>query len=412
MKNRRVVITGIGVVSPIGIGCPDYWDSLRKGSCGCGRISRFDSSANKTQIACEVKNFEPPDYFDAKTAKRTSKFIQYALTSALMAQNDGDFKIADRDRTGVYIGTGAGGYDALDDTYSTFYRKGPRFLSPFAITNVIPNMAASNVAIALEINGPCVAPTAACASGLHAIYDACTAIRFGFIDAAFAGGSESTITSLAFAGYDALRVLSQRNDDFATASRPFDTERDGFVMAEGAAILLLEEFGSAMARGARIYGEIVSGEVSCDAAHITSPDTSGRTIARTMSNTIERAGARLEEIAYISAHGTSTYTNDLIEAKAICSLFEGKGGAIPVTAIKSMIGHTLGASGALAMAAGLMSLRENIIPPTINTKHVDPDIGPINLVTEPTEIDGEKKYMMTNSFGFGGHNACVMIKKA
>ncbi len=411
MKARRVVITGLGVVSSIGIGAEAFWQSLKNGVSGCTKVTRFDCSTNKSQINCDVKNFDPGDYLDIKTAKRTSRFIQFALASAFMAKADAGLEIEERNSIGVYIGTGAGGFDALDDTYRTFLQKGPRALGPFAITNVIPNMAASNVAIALGTNGPCVAPVAACASGLHAIYDAYLAIKYGLIDKAFAGGAESTITSLVFAGYDALRVLSQNNDRFEHASRPFDRDRDGFVMGEGAGIILLEEYDAAVRRGASIYAEIASAELSCDASHITSPDLSGEIIMNTMRKAVVNGSADLDDVAYISAHGTSTSTNDMVEAKAIHKLNSELNGDVPVTAIKSMIGHTLGASGALALIGGVMSLREGLIPPTINTTNFDPAIDPIALVTQPTTFAARKEFVLTNAFGFGGHNACVLIKK-
>lgn len=411
MNERRVVISGLGVVSSVGTGAEAFWQSLKNGVSGCSGVTRFDCSTNKSKINCDVKNFDAGDYIDIKTAKRTSRFIQFALAAANMAQADAGLVIGETNSIGVYIGTGAGGFDALDDTYRTFLQKGPRALGPFAITNVIPNMAASNVAIALGTKGPCVAPVAACASGLNAIHDAYLAIKYGLIDQALAGGAESTITSLVFSGYDALRVLSQNNDRPEQASRPFDRDRDGFVMGEGAGIVLLEEYEAAVRRGARIYAEIASAELSCDASHITSPDLSGDIIMDTMRKAVVNGKADLDEVAYISAHGTSTSTNDMVEAKAIHKLNSELDGDVPVTAIKSMIGHTLGASGALALIGGVMSLREGLIPPTINTANLDPALDPIALVTQPTAFSARKKYVLVNAFGFGGHNACVLIKK-
>jgi len=411
VRDRRVVVTGIGVISPIGIGLSNFWHSLISGKSGCTDISRFDCTDNCVKIACEVKNFEPSEFMDIKTVKRTSRFIQFALASAKMAHEDSAFTVDDREDIGVYIGTGAGGYDILDESYVKFHQKGVRAVSPFSITNIIPNMAASNVAISLNVHGPCVAPVAACASGLYAVNDAYIAIKYGKIKAAFAGGSESTMTSFVFSGYEALRVLSLQNDDPQSASKPFDKNRDGFVMGEGAATLFLEDYESAVKRGAHVYGEIVGCCVSCDACHITLPDLTGKIISKTMLSAIRQANIDIDEIAFINAHGTSTVINDMVEAESICKTFSQNGNLIPpVTAIKSMIGHTLGASGAIALAASLMSLSKKVISPTINTREVDESFRQIYLVTEGLNIDKNKKYALTNAFGFGGHNACIVVK--
>jgi 3-oxoacyl-[acyl-carrier-protein] synthase II len=411
VRYRRVVVTGIGVISPIGIGLANFWHSLISGKSGCTDISRFDCTDNRVKIACEVKNFEPSEFMDLKTAKRTSRFIQFALASARMAHEDSACTVDGREDIGVYIGTGAGGYDILDESYVKFYKKGIRATSPFSITNIIPNMAASNVAISFNVHGPCVAPVAACASGLYAVNDAYIAIKYGQIKAAFAGGSESTMTSFVFSGYEALRVLSLQNDDPQSASKPFDKNRDGFVIGEGAATLFLEDYESAVKRGAHVYGEIVGSCVSCDACHITSPDLTGKIISKTMLSAVRQANIDIDEIAFINAHGTSTVINDMVEAESICKTFSQNGNLIPrVTAIKSMIGHTLGASGAIALAASLMSLSKKVISPTINTKEVDESFRQIYLVTERLNIDKNKKYALTNAFGFGGHNACIAVK--
>jgi 3-oxoacyl-[acyl-carrier-protein] synthase II len=408
---RRVVVTGIGVVSPIGIGLSNFWESLSSGKSGCSEITRFDCTGNRVKIACEVKNFDPSDFIESKTAKRTSRFIQFALACAKMAHEDSGLDVFDKNDIGVYIGTGAGGFDALDDSYLKFHEKGARFTSPFAITSIIPNMVASNVAILLNLHGPCVTPVAACASGLYAIYDAYNAISYGQIKGAFAGGSESTMTSFVFSGYEALRVLSLRNDMPQSASRPFDKDRDGFVMGEGAAILFLEDLDSAVQREATIYCEIVGCSISCDAHHITSPDLTGRIISETMLNAIGQGNININEIAFISAHGTSTVLNDAVEAKAICDICSANESPTPaVTAIKSMIGHTLGASGAVALAASIKSLNEKVVPQTINTVELDDAYRRMNLVTKNVAIPENKKYALTNAFGFGGHNACIAVR--
>ena len=413
MVARRVAVIGVGVISPIGIGLSNFWESLIGGKSGCSEITVFDCTENRVKIGCEVKNFNPSEFLDPKTAKRTSRFIQFALACAKMAHEDSGLSVFGREDIGVYIGTGAGGYDVLDDSYVKFHQKGGRFTSPFAVTNIIPNMAASNVAMLLNVHGPCVAPVAACASGLYAINDAYNAIRYGLIKGAFAGGSESTMTSFVLSGYEAMRVLSLQNGNPQGASKPFDKDRDGFVMAEGAAVLFLEEYESAVERQAKIYGEIVGCSVSCDAHHISSPDASGRIISATMLNTIRQADIKIDEIALINAHGTSTAMNDMVEAKAICDIFlQNDGFTPPVTAIKSMIGHTLGASGALAIAASIKSLNERVIPQTINTRQLEDSFRHLNLVRNNIEIDMAHKYALTNAFGFGGHNACIAVKQS
>jgi 3-oxoacyl-[acyl-carrier-protein] synthase II len=407
MNNNRVVITGLGVISPNGIGKNKFEESLKKGTSGASKVTIFDSSKNKSKIACAAEDFNPIEFIDAKTIRRTSRFIQLALAASSLAITDSNLIIHETNEIGVYVGTGAGGYDSLDSSYLRFFNKGPSGLSPFDITNVIPNMAASNVSIKWGLHGPCVAPVAACASGLYAINDAYNAIRSGQINTALAGGTESTITSFVFSGYDALRVLSTNNDSPKSASRPFDAARDGFVMGEGAGILVLESYESALSRGAKIYAEIASTAISCDATHITSPDLTGELISKTMKLTLDRAKIKSNDIAFINAHGTSTKTNDLVEAKSINRVFNT---STPVTSIKSMIGHTLGASGAIACIASVLALKSRFIPPTINYNKQEPEMEPIDVVSKTRKIDDNKKYSLINAFGFGGHNACILIK--
>ena len=407
MNNNRVVITGLGVISPNGFGKNEFEESLRKGISGASKVTSFDSSKNKCKIACAAEDFNPLDYVDAKTVKRTSRFIQLAIAASSLAITDSDLTIPEENNIGVFVGTGAGGFDALDSSYFRFFNKGPSGTSPFDITNVIPNMAASNVSIKWGLHGQCVAPVAACASGLYAINDAYNAIRSGQLDIALAGGSESTITSFVFSGYDALRVLSTKNEEPKSASRPFDATRDGFVMGEGAGILVIESFESAVNRGAKIYAEIASTAVSCDATHITSPDLSGELISKTMKLALDKAKIKPEEVSFINAHGTSTKTNDLVEAKSINRVF---GASTPVTSIKSMIGHTLGASGAIACISSILALKSRFIPPTINYNKQEPEMEPIDIVSKTRIINDDKKYSLINAFGFGGHNACILIK--
>ncbi len=407
MNNNRVVITGLGVISPNGIGKNEFEESLREGISGASKVISFDSSKNKCKIACVAEDFNPLEFVDAKTVKRTSRFIQLAIAASSLAITDSDLTILEENNIGVFVGTGAGGFDALDSSYFRFFNKGPSGTSPFDITNVIPNMAASNVSIKWGLHGQCVAPVAACASGLYAINDAYNAIRSGQLDIALAGGSESTITSFVFSGYDALRVLSTKNEEPKSASRPFDATRDGFVMGEGAGILVIESFESAVNRGAKIYAEIASTAVSCDATHITSPDLSGELISKTMKLALDRAKIKPEEVSFINAHGTSTKTNDLVEAKSIYRVF---GASTPVTSIKSMIGHTLGASGAIACISSILALKSRFIPPTINFNKQEPEMEPIDVVSKTRIINDDKKYSLINAFGFGGHNACILIK--
>ncbi|VAX08954.1 3-oxoacyl-[acyl-carrier-protein] synthase, KASII [hydrothermal vent metagenome] len=408
---KKVVVTGIGVISPIGIGLDDYWAALAAGASGCNISQVLSDKGNRSNLACEADAFSPESYMDKKLIKRTSRFIQFALTSAQLAleQAKGFETAYSSHQVGTLIGVGAGGYDALDTEYDKYFKKGPRYASPFAITNTIPNMAASNVAIANNFTGLCVAPVAACAAGLYAVCEAVSFIQSGLIDAAIAGGVESTMTSFVVGGYDRLRVLSTRNDTPETASRPFDRDRDGFVIAEGCALFALESYDSALQRGANILGEISGFSLSCDASHITSPDLSGNVMAATMKQAIHSASIGTSDIAYVNAHGTSTKVNDLVEAKAINDVFGDLESPMVVTAIKSMIGHSLGASGALALAASLQSLNKNIIPPTINTSNLDEECR----ITIAGNRAKHKicNHVLTNAFGFGGHNASVVTSR-
>ena len=408
---KKVVVTGIGVISPIGIGLDDYWVALESGTSGCNISKVFAEKGNQSNLACEANDFSPENYMEKKLIKRTSRFIQFALASSQLAleQAKGFETAYSSSQVGTLIGVGAGGYDTLDSEYDKYAKKGPRFASPFAITNTIPNMAASNVAIAHNFTGLSVAPVAACAAGLYAVCEAVSFIQSGLIDAAIAGGVESTMTPFVVGGYDKLRVLSTRNDAPKTASRPFDRDRDGFVISEGCALFALESYDSALQRGANILGEISGFSLSCDASHITSPDLSGDVMASTMEQAIHSASISTNEIDYVNAHGTSTKINDLVEAKAINKVFGDLESPVAVTAIKSMLGHSLGASGALALAASLQSLSKNIIPPTINTSNLDDECN-IALVGNRAEHK-ICNHVLTNAFGFGGHNACVVASK-
>jgi len=405
---QRVVVTGMGAVSPIGTGIDRFWNAAKEGCSGSQIIEDLAIGDHK-RIGCPVNDFSATDYLDRKTARRTSRFIQFAIASAQMAKEQAGYEIDDPHQIGVYIGTGAGGYDELDKEYPNFIEHGRRGVSPFAITNIIPNMAAGNVSIHLGVKGPCVAPVAACAAGLYAVSDAWYAIRHGRIDAAFAGGSESTMTSFVFTGYEKIRAISSRFDEPEAACRPFDKDRDGFVMGEGSAVLFMESYESAKKRGANILAEIVACNTTCDAAHITSPDTTGETIARTMSDAVKIGEINPEDVDYIHAHGTSTRLNDKVESGAIRQVF--KNGHQPaVTGLKSMIGHTLGASGALALVTAVKSMQDQVVPPTINTETIDDECAPIDLVQREAR-EQNINYILTNAFGFGGHNGCVLLKR-
>lgn len=401
----------MGVVSPIGIGVDQFWQAASSGQSGSRIIEELKNKADRPRIGCDIQNFDANEFMDRRTARRSSRFIQFALAASQMALEQASYEVQDPHRVGVYIGTGAGGFDALDNEYTEYFERGVKGISPFAVTNTIPNMAAGNIAIRWGLKGPCVAPVAACAAGLYAISDAFFAIKHGRINAALAGGSESTMTSFVYGGYESMRAVSSRYDKPEAASRPFDANRDGFVMGEGSGILFLESMQSARERGAAILAELVACHTTCDAAHITAPDQTGDTISRTMGDTIKVAGLEPKDIDLVHAHGTSTPINDRVESKAIARVFNEKGADVPVTALKSMIGHTLGASGSIALAASVQSLNTGDLPPTINTTERDEECGPINLVTEP-QNNPELRHVMINAFGFGGHNGCIIVRKA
>lgn len=411
MGSKRVVITGMGVVSPFGIGVSKLWNSLISGKSSIKKVSSFECGRNKSQIACEARNIDLNEYIDKKAIKKTSRFIQFALIASKLAIKQAKFKAIENYNydVGVYIGTGSGGYDVLDREYLKYFHRGPKVVSPFSVTSIIPNMAASYVAIEHGLKGPCVSPVAACASGLYAIIEAADMIRQGRIKAALAGASESSITSFVFSGYESMRALSTKNEHPESASCPFDEYRDGFVMGEGAAILFIEEYDNAIKRGATPIAEIGSGYTTCDAYHIAAPDESGMSVVKTMEGVLRQAEVSKKDISYISAHGTSTKRNDYVEAKAITQLFKNENPDVLVTAIKSMIGHTLGASGAIAALSAACSIRDQIVPGTINTTVLDKDID-INLLRRSLN-EAKVEHVIVNSFGFGGHNASLLISK-
>ena len=410
---RRVVITGIGVVSPIGTGVKKFWENLVKGVSGIDRIKSFDPDEYglTVKIAGEVKDFNPEDYMDKKDAKKASRFIQFAFAAVKEALEDSGLLESRYDpyKVGVIIGTGIGGLKDIEDQTLILHQRGARRVSPFFIPYGISNMASGLVAIRWGFKGPNYSVVSACATGNHAIGDAFRLIQKGDIDVAIAGGSEAAITPLGVAGFASMKALSTRNDEPQKASRPFDRDRDGFVMGEGAGILVLEEYERAKARGAKIYAELVGYGATDDAFHITSPHECGEGAYECMKLALEDAGIKPEEVDYINAHGTSTPLNDKIETLAIKQLFGEHAYKLKISSNKSMIGHLLGAAAAVEAVATVKTIEEGIIPPTINLENPDPecdlDYVPNKAVEYPVRV------ALSNAFGFGGTNATLVFKK-
>jgi 3-oxoacyl-[acyl-carrier-protein] synthase II len=411
MNNRRVVITGLGVVTPVGNEIKEFWDSLLAGRSGVDRISLFDPSNFSSQIAGEVKNFEPEKYFPPKELRRMERFTQFALYAGKKAWEDAGLDSEDviPERCGVLVGSGIGALGLVEKQYKVFEEKGPSRISPFLIPLMIANMATGQLAIYLGLKGPNMCVVTACASGTHSIGEAFRIIQNGNADIMIAGGAEACVTALGVGGFCALRALSTRNDEPQKASRPFDKERDGFVIGEGAGILVLEEYERARKRGANIYAELVGYGASCDAYHQTAPDPDGNGAYLAMKWAVEDANINPEEIDYINAHGTSTQLNDKIETLAIKKLLKNHAYKIGVSSIKSMIGHLIGAAGGVEAVATTLAVKHQVMPPTINYEYPDPDC---DLDYVPNQArEAEIKYALSNSFGFGGHNACLVFKK-
>jgi len=408
---RRVVITGIGVVSPLGIGVQKNWEALLRGESGIGPITRFDPSRYSTRIAGEVKNFDPLAFIDRREARRMDHFIQFALAAAALAVEDAgiDPALLEGDRTGVYIGSGIGGLATIEESHKTLLERGPDRVSPFFLVSIIINEAAGYVSIKYRSRGPNSATATACATSTHSIGDSYRMIVRGDADRMLAGGAEAPVTPLGVAGFCALRAISTRNDEPQRASRPFDAERDGFVMSEGAGILLLEELGAARRRGARIYAEIVGYGMNGDAYHVTAPAEDGAGAREVMRRALADAGIDPTEVGYINAHGTSTPHNDRIETMAIKQVFGEHARRIGVSSTKSMTGHLLGAAGALEAGISALCLANQIMTPTINYEHPDPecDLDYVPNAARPAEI----RYAVSNSFGFGGTNGCLILKR-
>ncbi len=410
-NRRRVVITGMGIICPIGIGLNEAWQAAVVGKSGVCSITQFDASSLPTRIAGEVKGFDPTPYVEYKEIKKMDRFIQFAMAASDMAMKDSGLSITDEnaERVGVVIGAGMGGLPAIEHYHRIYLEKGHKRISPFFIPMLIINLASGNVSIKFGAKGPNLSVVTACATGNHAIGDAYEIIKRGDADAMFAGGTESCITHLGIAGFCAMKALSVKNDMPEKASKPFDIERDGFVMGEGAGVLMLENLDNALARNARIYAEIIGYGMSSDAYHITSPAPKGEGAARCMKIALAKAGIEPKKIDYINAHGTSTKYGDELETDAIKTVFGEHAYKLCVSSTKSMIGHLLGAAGGVEAVFTVLSMHNSIVLPTINLENPDPecDLDYVPNKSRPMEIE----YAMSNSFGFGGTNACLIFKK-
>ena len=411
MSTPRVVITGAGAVTPVGIGVEATWQSILQGVSGASTITAFDPEGYDTRFACEVKDFEPADFMDRRIAKHTDRFAQFALASARMAITDAGLEITDAlaPAVGVVIGSGIGGMATLEKQHGILMEKGPNRVSPYMIPMMISDMAAGLVSIELGARGPNMAVVTACASSGNAIGEAAAMIRRGDATVMVTGGAEATITQLSVAAFASMKALSSRNDDPAHASRPFDKTRDGFVMGEGSAILILEDYEFARARGAKIYGEILGYGATGDAHHITSPDPEGRGAMSAMERALRQAGLSPDALSYINAHGTSTDANDRTETAAMKQVFGDAAYRIPISSTKSMTGHMLGAAGAVELLFCLLAMRDGVIPATINYTEPDPDCDLDYVPNTPRQLP--VRYAMSNSFGFGGHNASLIVGK-
>lgn len=404
-------MTGVGLVTALGVGTNETWAGLVEGRSGVGEITRFDASQFPTRIAAELTGFDPLRWIEKKDLKKMDTFIHYAIAAADFAVNQSGLNITEElsERTGVFIGSGIGGFTVIEREHTNLIRGGPRKISPFFIPSSIINLAAGQVSIRLGARGPNSAPCTACSSGAHAIGDAFRVIVRGDADVMIAGGSEAAITQMGVGGFAAMRALSTRNDEPARASRPFDRDRDGFVMGEGAGILVLEELELAKKRGAEILAEIVGYGMSGDAYHITLPSEDGSGGFRVMRNALEDAGVAPEKVGYINAHGTSTLPNDRLETLSIKRLFGEGAGSVPVSSTKSMIGHLLGAAGAVEAGISVLALMKQVVPPTINYENPDPDCDLDYVPNESRTVRID--YVLSNSFGFGGTNAALLFRK-
>jgi 3-oxoacyl-[acyl-carrier-protein] synthase II len=408
---RRVVVTGLGLVTPLGIGVEETWSALVAGKSGIAPITRFDASNMNTKIAGEVKNFKPEDYVSRKDLRRMDIFTIYAMAASRIAVEDANLNIDgnNADQTGVVIGCGLGGLATIEKFHSVLLEQGPRKISPFFIPMLIANMAPGQVSIALGAKGPNVAIETACAAGTHAVGDAFKHIQRGAADVMITGGVESTITPLGISGFNAMRALSTRNEAPEKASRPFDRDRDGFVMAEGSGIMILEALEHALERGANILAEVIGYGLTGDAHHMSAPAPEGEGMARCMQMALDDAGVAPEEVDYINAHGTSTDLNDSFETKAIKTVFGEYSYKVAVSSTKSMTGHLLGGAGGLESAIAVLTIKHGTIPPTINYENPDPecDLDYVPNVCREADV----RTVLTNSFGFGGTNAALVFRR-
>ncbi|GAB4298123.1 MAG: beta-ketoacyl-ACP synthase II [Ignavibacteriaceae bacterium] len=413
MNKRRVVVTGMGAITPIGIGLDQYWKGLVEGRNGVGLITKFDTSAFDTKFAAEVKDFNPEDYLDKKTIRRLDPFSQYALVTAEMAMKDAgllDTNNIDKDRFGVIYGSGIGGMKTMQEQHWIFFKENsPARISPFFVPMMISDIAAGQISIRFGLKGPNYATTSACATSSHAIADALLWIQRGSADIMICGGSEAAITELSIGGFNAMKAISTWNDRYLEASRPFDKDRNGFVMGEGAGTLILEDYEHALKRGARIYAEVAGVGLTGDAHHITAPAPGGEGAVRSMRNSILDAGISEKDVQYINAHGTSTPHNDVTETQAIKTVFGDHAYNLVVTSTKSMTGHLLGAAGGIEAISTILSIYNSKIPPTINLTNPDPEC---DLNYNPgASVDMDIHCAISNTFGFGGHNASLLFKK-
>jgi 3-oxoacyl-[acyl-carrier-protein] synthase II len=408
---RRVVVTGLGVVSPLGTGVEKTWDGLINGRSGIDRITRFDASDLPTQIAGEVRDFNPEDYIDKKEIKKMDLFIQYGLAASCEAYADSGFEITpeNAERVGVIVGSGLGGLPTIENYHSVLLERGYKKISPFFIPMMIINLAPGQIAIRFGAKGPNISSVSACATGTHSIGDAYHTIARGDADAMFAGGTESTITPLGIGGFNVMKALSTHNENPQAASRPFDKNRDGFVMAEGAGVLFLEEYEQARARGAKIYCELVGYGASCDAFHLTQPAAGGEGAARCIAMALKNGNIRPEEVDYINAHGTSTHFNDLYETMAIKSALGDQAARVMVNSTKSMLGHALGAAGGIEAVVSVLAMDRGMSPPTINYDEADPECDLDYVPNQARKAD--IRVALSNSFGFGGTNATLAFRK-
>lgn len=412
MLNKRVVVTGLGAVTPIGLNVNEFWNGLISGKNGVAPITYFDASRFDTKFAAEVKNFNPDNYFDKKSVKRLDRFSQFAIAASAQAIEDSNINLEkmDKDRAGVIYGSGIGGLQTLQNEHWKYFQdKNPGMISPFFVPMMISDLAAGQISIRFGLKGPNYATTSACSTASHAISDAFMIIERGAANLMVCGGSEASITEIGIGGFNAMKALSTWNDRYAEASRPFDKDRNGFVMGEGAGTVILEELNHALNRGAKIYAELAGIGLTADAFHITAPAPGGEGAVRSMKIAIEDAGLLLTDIDYINAHGTSTPHNDINETKAIKTLFGEHAYKLIVSSTKSMTGHLLGAAGGIEAIATILSLNNNLIPPTINLDNPDPECDLNYSAKKVTQK--EIKAAICNTFGFGGHNASLVFKK-